>query len=209
MGFPTIWTTVVLRARKVRPAALQLVCQSLSLKYACHVRHDPQIPTRQALTSCLPCWAGPFCGAMLLLRAWVCQAPAWLWAPKRNDGHAAFGGNLSRSPEAAVGLSETCVSAGATAAAANSEEIDIDDVDDLDDLEEEFVDDRAAGQGSGQGRSGSAAAADAGRGSAAEESMFAPVEMHNYNPLEAAAESAGRINGAHSLPEEMYDVLKQ
>jgi hypothetical protein len=114
-----------------------------------------------------------------------------------------------QSPEAAVGLSETCVSAGATAAAPNSEEIDIDDVDDMDDLEEDFMDDdRAVRQGSGQRRSESAAA-DAGQGSAAEESMFAPVEMHNFNPLRPAAESAGRIDGVGALPEALSNVLKQ
>ena len=128
----------------------------------------------------------------------------------RKAGHGADGGHLSRSPETAVGLSETCVSAGATVAAVNSEEIDIDDVDDLDDLEEDFVDDdRAAGQGSGQGRSESAAAADAGGESTAEESMFAPVEMHNYNPLGAAAESAGRSIGWDALPEALSNVLNQ
>jgi hypothetical protein len=116
----------------------------------------------------------------------------------------------SRFLEAAAGLSETSVSAGATAPVANSEEIDIDDVDEEDDLVEDFVDDgRAAGQGSGQDCSESAAAAgDARQELAAEESMFAPVELHNYNPHGAAAEIA-ETGDSGALPEALSNALNR
>ena len=82
---------------------------------------------------------------------------------------------------------------GAAAAAANAEEIDIDE-------EEDELED--AGDGDDRGSNDSAAAQ-----LVAEESMFAPVEIHNFDPTgRGRPESDG---GTSAVPEAIANVFRQ
>ena len=87
----------------------------------------------------------------------------------------------------------------AAAAAVNDEEIDIDGVDeDSGDSETELAADDVDINES----------AAAGREAQADESMFAPVEMHNYDPTGASADAS--VAGPPGLvPEALANALRQ
>ena len=87
----------------------------------------------------------------------------------------------------------------AAAAAVNDEEIDIDGVDeDSGDSETELAADDVDINES----------AAAGREAQADESMFAPVEMHNYDPTGASAHAS--VAGPPGLvPEALANALRQ
>ena len=80
--------------------------------------------------------------------------------------------------------------AAVASAAANSEEIDLDDVEI--ELEDSGDDDRDQ---------------DVDGAAAAEESMFAPVEIHNFDPTGSAG--AQRDGSSDAIPEALANILRQ